>query len=350
MAAVLTAPVLCTREQVADALDVRGTSRSIAQIDGKLEGARDAVEGLLNRRFTPLVTTRYFDWPNLSHAPSWRLWLEESEVVSVTTLTAGGVVIPPADYNLEPSNFGPPYDRIDVRLDRPSSFVSGATFQRAISVLGVFGWSVDTAPAGALAAAITTTTATTITVTDSGAAGVGDLLLIGTERLLLTDKAMLTTAQTLQTPMTAAASNTTVAVTTGTAYQPGEVILLDSERMLITDVAGNNLTVRRAWDGTVLATHAGSTIYAPRTWTVVRGSAGTTAATALNGAAVTRHVVPGLIRELAVAESLNLLLGQGSGWARPAGAGASTRPQPGSLEDLRAQAVQQFGRVRTGVV
>ncbi len=95
--------------------------------------------------------------------------------------------------------------------------------------------------------------------------------------------------------------------------------------MLITDIAGNVLTVKRAWDGSVLATHVGATVYAPRLLTVVRGVLGTAAATHLNGAAVAVHAVPGLVRELAVAEALNLFLQESAGYARTVGEGDSLR-------------------------
>jgi hypothetical protein len=345
----LSSPVYCTREDVAAALDVKGTARTAAQIDAILEAARDSVEATLNRTFTPLDTTRYFDWPNLARAPSWRLWLDSSEVASVSALVAGGVAISAANYNLEPNALGPPYDRIEVKLSSTSAFASASgTHQRSIAVTGTFiGCPLVTAPAGVLAEDLDSSE-TAVDVTDGSLIGVGDLLLCGTERMLVTGRTWLTSGQTLGTSLTASAAGVTVAVASGAALHTGEVILLDSERMLITDIAGNNLTVKRAWDGSVLATHAGSTVYASRTLTVVRGAAGTTAATHSNGATLTRHVVPGLVNRLAVAESLTVLLGEGSGYARPAGSGASQRPQPGSIEDIRKQAEGQFLRIRTG--
>lgn len=349
MTAVITAPVLCTREDVQGALDIKGTARAAAQVDGVLAAATVATESQLNRRFTPWTGTRYFDWPTRQDGAGWVLWLEDSEVISLSALTAGGVAIAPANYNLEPSRLGPPYDRIELNIGTATAFSTGNTPQRNIAATGVFGYNLDTAPAGALAEALDDTE-TAVDVTDASGMGVGDLLLCGTERMLVTDRTWLTTGQTVQTPLTASAANTTVAVTTGSAYAPGEVLLLDSEQMLVTDVAGNNLAVKRAWNGSVLATHSGSTIYASRTLTVVRGAAGTTAASHLTAAALTRHAVPPLVRALAIAESLTLLLGQGSGYARPAGAGAAVRPQPGSIEDVRYQAFGAYGRIRIGAV
>jgi len=333
-----------TREDVKSALDFAETARNDAQVDRAIEAASRSGEALLRRRFYPQVATRYFPWPNHQYARPWRLWLDADELISVTTLTAGGTVVAASDYFLEPANSGPPYTHIEIDLDSSAAFKAGNTHQRAIAIAGVFGYSAEDEAAGTLAEALDTTE-TGIDVSDSALIGVGHIIKVDSERMLVTGKAMLTTAQTLQTPLTASQSNVTVAVTTGSSYSVGEVILLDSERMLITDISGNNLTVRRAWDGTVLAAHTGSTIYAPRTLTVTRGALGTTAAAHSTSAAITRHVVPGLVKELCVAESLNSLQQESSGYARVIGSGENEREASGrGLRDIRADAMAAYGR------
>jgi hypothetical protein len=340
----------CTREDVQVALDVASTARSSAQIDRIIEGQSRSIDGQMRRVFYLTTATRKFDWPDLTgtSAYPWRLWLHQNEVISVTTLTSGGTVIPSSGYLLEPVNDGPPYDRIDINLGTTSSFSSGATWQQSISVLGQFGGCpANTAPAGALAAAIASTSATTCDVTDGSALGVGSTLVIESERLLVTGRTMLTTGQTLQSPdLTADDANASVNVTDGTKYLAGEVILVDSERMLIVDVVANVLTVKRAWDGSVLAAHtAGATIYAARRLTVTRGAFGTTAATHLISTAVATHVVPSLIHSLAVAESVSELLNEESGMARTIGSGDYARtPSMSALRDLRAQARSTHAR------
>lgn len=305
-----------TREAVKSALDVKETARSNAQVDRAIEAASREIEGCLHRRFYPEVRTLAFDWPNAQRARPWRLWLDANELISVTTLTAGGVTIAPGDVLLYPTG-GPPYSRLEVDLGSSAAFSSGDTHQQAISITGLYGYRADETTAGTLAAAVSTTTATTISVSDSAAIGVGDIVRVDDERMIVTGKSMLTSGQTLQTPLTASAANVTVAVTTGSDFAVDEVILLDSERMLIVDIAGDNLTVRRAWDGSVLAAHTGSTIYAPRALTVERGALGTTAATHSDGADIVRHVPPGPVVALCVGLSLAQLLGEQSGYARP---------------------------------
>jgi hypothetical protein len=133
--------------------------------------------------------------------------------------------------------------------------------------------------------------------------------------------------------------------TTTAAPVAGETILIDSERMLVTDVAGTVLTVVRAWDGTVPATHAGGAdIYAPRTLTVERGALGTTAAAHNTATAITRHVVPGLVRNLTIAEAVTILLQEQSGYARQMGQGENARTVGVGLEGLRQDCYRTFGR------
>lgn len=333
-----------TREAVKSALDSAETARNNAQVDRAIESASRLVEGFLHRKFYPEEAIRYFSWPNSQGARAWRLWLDADEVVSVTTLTSGGTTIPAANYFLEPVNVGPPYQSIEIDLDSSSAFSAGDTFQRSVAVTGVFGYSAEEAAAGTCAEVLDASE-TGVDVSDSSLIGVGDIIKIDSEWMIVTGKSMLTTAQTLQTPMTAAQNNVTVAVTNGAAYAVGEVVLLDSERMLIVDIAGNNLTVKRAYDGSVLAAHTGSTLYAPRTLTVERGALGTTAATHNTSSPITRHVVPALVRNLVIAEAINMIQQETSGYARVVGSGDNSRESYGrGLMGIRTQAYTAYGR------
>jgi hypothetical protein len=161
-------------------------------------------------------------------------------------------------------------------------------------------------------------------------------------------KTNLDTTQNLGTNLTAATNNVTVAVGSGAAFTTGEVILIDSERMLITDIAGNNLTVKRAWDGTVLAAHTSpADIYARRALTVERGMQGTTAASHLTGATIYRFVPPSIVRTLALGATLFTLHQQHIDYAATTGGqlGQSTRETKGkALEDLWDRCYGSVGR------
>lgn len=343
---MITSPCLCTREDVKRAVDIKLTARADAAVDRAIEAATGVVEGKLHRSFHPVTATRYFDWPGNRRSRPWILRLDQHEVVSVSSLVAGGETIPSTDYFLEPNGTGPPFTRIEIDISTTSAFTSGDTTQRAIAVTGVFGYGADTAAAGSLDGTITDT-ATTLTVTDESLLGVGDVLLVGSERILVTDKAMTATGVTTSGALTASNSDVTVTVS-GSAGAPavGEVILVDSERMLVVDAVSTTLTVKRAWDGSTLAAHnSGAAVNAARQLTVARGQLGTTAAAHSDGASVARHVVPSLVRQLAVAEAISQGLQEGAGWARQAGSGDNEREvlQRG-LGVLRDQAYTAFGR------
>lgn len=342
----ITSPVYATREDVKGALDSQEVARNNPQIDVVLEAASRSVEGLLHRVFYPTTTTKYFDWPDLQGSSPWRLWLDQNEVITVSSLVSGSSTVTAPNYFLEPANYGPPYDRIEINLGGTNAaFSVGSTHQRAVAVTGVFGYQIADLPAGALTAVGINTSVTSIACTDSSSIGVGSLIKVDSEYMLVTEKTMVATGQSLSGSSLASMADVTQAVGSGAAFTVGEVILMGSERMLIVDISGNNLTVKRAWDGTVLATHASSAISAPRTLTVVRGVQGSTAASHLASAVITTQGYPSLVRELCIGEALNLLLQRDSGYARTSGQGDNAVTYVGrGLDTLRHQAVAMYGR------
>lgn len=341
----------CSLEDVKNALDFRETARNDAQVSRAIERASRTIEGLLHRRFYPELTTRYFDWPNHSYARAWRLWLNSNELISVTSLTSGGSVIPGSDYFLRRADElpEPPYDSIELLLSASATFGGGSTHQKDIAVTGLFGYDLQTVPAGALAEALDSSE-TGVDVTDSSLIGVGHLITVESERMLVTGKTMLDTAVNIDASdsMTASAADVSILMSTTTgAPVAGETILVNSERMLVVDVAGSTLTVKRAWDGSVLATHAANAdIYAPRTLTVTRGALGTTAAAHDTAKAITRHEYPGAVVSLCVAEAVVQILNETAGYARVAGSGDNAREAAGrALAEARRMAVRSNGRM-----
>jgi hypothetical protein len=172
---------------------------------------------------------------------------------------------------------------------------------------------------GALAEALDDTeTAVDVTGAVSAVVGVGSILRVDSERMLVTERSQLSTGQTVGgSGLTAQANSVSLTVASGPAFTVGEVILIDAERMRIDDIAGNTLSVKRGWDGTVLAAHSvGATIYAPRTLTVTRGALGTTAAAHSDGSTVYRFDPPGPVRQLVVAEAINSLTVEAAGYSK----------------------------------
>ncbi|MFI9200162.1 hypothetical protein [Streptomyces sp. NPDC053048] len=337
-----------TREDVKEALDFKETARSNRRIDRALESASRSVEGLLHRRFYPQTATRYWDWPNEQTARPWRLWLDDSELISLTTLSSGGTAIAASSYNLEPNRSGPPYNRIELKLSTSAAFGGGSTHQRDITVTGLWGYRNDETLVADVDEAMTASE-TDLDLTTSAGVGVGSVLRIGSERLLVTGKAMKDTGVNIDASdsLTASAADVSITVSTLTgAPALDEVILIGSERMLVVDVAGSVLTVKRAWDGSVLAAHAANAdIYAPRTLTVTRGALGTTAATMSAGDDVYRWDPPGPVRELTIAEALTALQQGQAGYARVVGSGEAQREASGrGLRELRESVYTSHGR------
>ncbi len=335
----------CTREDVMSALDYAETAVNVAQVDRAVENASRSIEGQTHRRFYPQAGTRYFRWPDPEAGSSWRVWLDRDEAITVTAVTSNGVPI--TSYFLEPANAGPPYKSIEVDRSSTAAFVAGATEQRNIAVTGVFGYSADEDPAGATAEALDATE-TGVDVTDASRIGVGSVLRVDSERMTVTAKGWLTTGQTAS--LTAASSDVTLTVADGTTLHAGETVLLGAERMAVVDVAGNSASVRRAVDGTVLAVHTTATVYAPRTLTVVRAACGTTAATHLTAAPLFVLAVP--VRAWAVAEAINTVLQETSGYARTVGSGDRAANASGAgLADIREQGTTRWGRMgRIGAI
>lgn len=338
-----------TREDVMHALDVKETTRNRRQIDDALEAASRSVEGQCHRRFYPVDATRYFDWPNFQYAYPWRIWFDQWELCAVPfSVTSGGVAIPISACNFEPINSGPPFSYVELRSDLSYSFGVGSTPQRDVAINGPWGYRITETGLGAITAAVSSTTATTISVDGATSAqvGVGSILRIDSERMLVTNRAQASTGQT--GTLTASKSDVALTVANGTAYAVDEVLTLDAERIRVDDVTGNVLTVERAYDGTVLAAHTSATIYAPRTLTVTRGALGTTADTHGNASTVYRFDAPGLVHQLTKAEAIWSLLQERSGWARMSSAsGSNSSGTPislAALNDLRAQTVTEHGR------
>jgi hypothetical protein len=343
----------CTRESVKAALDEQETARSNAQIDDAIEsGARD-VEGLCNRpeyAFLPVLATRYFDYPSrATRSPSWRLWLSPHTLISATTVTtdSGATTLTAGQYFLEPVN-DPPYTSIEVNRGGTGAFSSAGTEQRAVGIAGLWGWANRTLDIGSLTATLAaSTTATASLAWTTARFGVGDILLIDSERMVIRERTFVDSTQNLQTTLTASEANTTVAVSDGTAFAVEEIIMIDSERMRVVDIAGNNLTVKRAWDGSQLASHTAPTadIYALTGVQLDRAQLGTTLASHSSAAVVSRWVPPAPLASLNRAYALNTLLQERSGYARVAGTGESAREFTGrGIASLEKDVKAIYGR------
>lgn len=347
---MIRTPVYCRREDVKRSLDIKETARNNAKIDRAIESAARKIDGHLHRKFYPEDKTVLFDWPNYQRAYPWRIWFDGSELadttINVPVVTSGGNVINAADIFWGPWNYAPPFTFLELNRATPASFGQGATPQRDVSIAGTFGYSTETDPAGTLTASMDTTAATAA-VSDSSLVGVGSILIAGSERMLVADRAMTDTSVAFTGSLTTdSAADNLLTVADSSLFGIDEVLRADAERLLVVDILPSDvLVVKRAWDGTVLATHTSGTLYASRSLTVVRGALGTAAASHSNGDALTIHRVPPVIRDLAIAESGSQVLSETGGYTDPQGeAGASISGLGASLADLWDEAETVYGR------
>jgi hypothetical protein len=129
---------------------------------------------------------------------------------------------------------------------------------------------------------------------------------------------MISTGLTLNAGVsTANVSDNTLTTNGAGSLNIDEAIIIDAERMLVTDTpVGGGYTVKRGWDGTIPTAHTSATIIgAARSLTVQRGALGTTAATHLINAPVSRVRVPSAINSVAIGLSEAQLTGEASAYA-----------------------------------
>lgn len=323
-----TLPTYATVEACARALDVHATADQGDTLARLTQTASRSIEEMLDREFYPTVATRTFRLESRARS----LWLP-GDLLSVTTLEVDDETV--TGFALEPRFRTGPYRVIDL-TDATLSAVGGGEL---ISIAGVWGYTAATIPVGTLASAPDADD-TAITVSDSTRIGVGSLLLCESERMVVTARALVSTTATLSGNPTASQADTVVGVSSGALVSAGETVTVDSERMLVRSVVGNNLLVRRAVDGSVLAAHsAAAVVYAPRALTVERAALGTTGASHSSSTALHLHTPPAPIVTLCVAEVLVLLGQEKAGWSMTVGEGDAQQEATGAqLGKLRQQA------------
>jgi hypothetical protein len=318
------------------------TVKNDRQIDRAINTASDMIEGMLHRKFYPELATRSFIGSDFFVSSSGVLYLQGADLLSVSSFSVNGTSADYRNYfvsteSLETSDFSGELTAIDSADE--------------IVITGVFGYTYSDTQEADLDGPISNT-ATNITVSDSSVLSVGHTIRIDNERLFISGKSQLASGQSIQSALDIKANSQLVSVSNGSSFIVGEVILIDAEKMLIVDIAGNNLIVERAYEGTTLASHlVGAAIYVPRILKVTRGVLGTTAASHADNAVIYRLTPPGLIQSLCIAETINILEQQKSGYARTIGANDNEREVGGrGLADIRKAAMVNYRKYRSGVV
>lgn len=336
-------PWYATRQQVMRALDVQPSGRTALQVDRALSSASRGIDRMCLRRFYPEVKTVTFDWPAEQLADGGRLYLDGADLISVTAITGGGTSIT-SSVLLRPDT-GPPYTYLELD-NTTSAGYGGDSTQRAVSVTGLFGYRNDETTVTALNGGVTASV-TTITVDSSVGLGVGSVIRIDSERMIVREMRLVDTGQDLTDALTAQNNDTSFGVADGTLFAVDEELTVDTERVRVNDVAGNTLIVDRSEAGIgALATHTiGTSIYAPRSLVVERGALGTTAAIHADNATVVRWDPPPEIQDLAVAMAIEQMSQEQAGYGRTSGSGESARAVSGDGLAGKKQAVLRgYGR------
>lgn len=349
----VTRPTYVTRERLARALDVSPAAVAAAELDHAITSGSEAVDRLCRRRFYAELDTRTFDRSEPGETPAvQRLWLDDNEILSLVAVTSGGATIDTGDIVGGPTGAdSPPYAWLDIDLSSSASWDVGSTWQRAVSVRAWYAGAPD-APetVGALAETLDDSeTGVDVTAATAAAVGVGDVLVVGSERMLVTARSWLDT--TVNVTLAADYSAQSITGVTIADFADGETLLAGGERMRVQERFGTTVTVERGVDGTTLAAHTAADLYAARTLVVTRGALGTTAAAHSTAVAVARAVYPPLVESLALAEAEVVWLQRRGGYARPQGTGAGARPVPsGTLGDERDRCAAAHRRWLQGAV
>lgn len=272
---------------------IKGATEN-AKIDRLIAASSLAFERDTNSKFIPVTETRTYD---IADAEGRCLYLD-AHLISVSTLTdenGSREWTEGTHFELEPRH-APPYTQVQALLAGAYRWSGSTSDENAISIAGDWGYSADTESAGSLGAIVTDETDTTITVKDGSVIGVGDTLLIDSERLFVSEVADVDLAVNLSGNLAAQRTTTTVTLSGAPtdAVNVGEVIRINDERMKIRAINSTTVViVDRAWDGTTLAAHtSGDDIYIERVFSVTRGEGGTTAVTHADDTVIARYTPP----------------------------------------------------------
>jgi hypothetical protein len=332
----------CTRESVQRALQLADMPRLNSVIDDAILAGARQLEGLLHRKFYPETKTLTFPQPDGDS-----LWLYENELAAAPTEIVSGdqTMTVDVDVFLRPEN-GPPYRWLEASYSGDVFWQAVGTPQDAIAITSdAWNYPVTTRSAGTITTGVNIG-AGLIALSDSSAAGVGSLILIDSERMIVTEKTMTSTGATLAADIAAQKNVNMLSVSNGALINPGEMLLIDSERVQVQYVTGNTLTVDRAVNASTLAAHSsGAILYAPRAATVTRAALGTVAAAHSSGAAITLLLAPSLVRGANRALAINTVEQELGAYTRAVGAGDNARDSAGrGVQPLLDDAYTAYGR------
>jgi len=274
------AQIFCTLNEVIQDMHLRGDEGSILE---RIKAASVTIDREIGN-FIPIVETRSFSGRcdrNLKVDPL----LEVTDAI-----TDNGVTVSSTEFTLLPES--PQWIHGAYNMIKKTYGLWG---YGSVAVPG--SWGKYSELAAVMDSFTMTDKAVELTVLDGSLLDVGMVLLIEDEQIAISGGHGSTNspdadAATSKVNGAIIEADQVITVDNGAEFHRGEVLAIGNEDLLITRISGNDLTVERGWNNTLIEDHADdAAIGVYRTFAVDRGVNGTTAA-AHTSRAVERYLVP----------------------------------------------------------
>jgi hypothetical protein len=247
-------------------------------ISDRIHEASRAIQGMLGT-FIPIQETRKII---AEYAMDAEKPLKLPALLDAQTVKLNGAVL--TDYRLQPANRHWTHGPFSM-LQRDCGFERGDE----IEITGLWGLYSETVDLD-LSINQPTDTEKTLVTTNGGLISLGMILQLENEQELVVSgkgsknsPAPIKAVSLLDGDLSDIPSEQLLKVDNGAEFFEGEVLRINSEDLHIERISGNELTVIRGWNDSLVKTHAdNSEIYIYRTFGVVRGVNGTTAAAHIN--------------------------------------------------------------------
>lgn len=348
-----------SREALARSSGLEVVSTNARLLDSRTVAASRNVDGDMNRRFYPAITTEYYDYPEDLTYGSFRLWFV-NDFISLSSVVIGSTSVDLSDVYLRRADRKeePPYTYMELDRTSGTTLAGGSSSQRSIAITGKTGyWDTPSSAQLNITADIDSTTSFitlhTLAPNTVYVAETRSLVLIDSEYMVLLDRFSADSGETITADIDARQSENAIAVSSGTAFSIHDEIVINSETMYVTAIDGDTLYVDRAINGSLLGAHTSAdTVQYRRVFQVERGACGSTAAIHSTGTNVRVHQYPPPIVELSRAHAL-VLMGQGAAFYS-GGQGTSSRGRQKTvgvyLPELSEMVFRQYGKITTGAI
>lgn len=322
----------CTLNDLEQDLTLRGGGASLVD---KIKAASRMVAMEIGR-FQPVKETRV-----LKGNQTTQLYIPPLIGSSALAIVNDGTSLVSGDYLLRPSGRhwdNGPYSWLDIATDA-TNLTRWCDEEDGISITDLFGLYHEQVALDLTLGAAMNASQTTMQVNDGSKVSPGFLAVIGDETLaVLSDGSPSTSVTTLAAELSADDESATF--TSGAAVQIGEILRISFEKVKVLDINSNAVYLARGWEGTLRSTHAnGAAVDAYRTFNVLRGVNGTTAASHDNAAAILQQTVPAdvnfLTRKIAGRMLLDAQGGFKSRLDDETGTGTRLYILPHELENLK---------------